>query len=453
MIISAKKLKLNDLRADFDSLVNRKGFNTIEESFDSTMGMESKSKSQSAVHVEYSLQRHLREMFGRDGINSNSIASHPDFYALAQSNDTINQYICPIFIDIVGSTRLSLKYDLEFVYKFKNAVIQACIEVIRTFDGYVHRIMGDAVLGFFGGSNISKEQAALDCINATVMLNVVLDKVIRPWLKSEKEDFEEVHDFGFRIGCNFGDDNEVLWGNYGYGNVGEVSPTGFPIDLAAKLQGLSSKNKAMLGQGLLEILNFPEDFTSIKNSTKSGEKVQIPYIVPNYVINGKEINYIMRVLNFDNYIAGLPIGTYLKESISTKIKYNPSINLDVIVEKTNGEKINFCQGGNIIDRGSSINFSIRILSETHLGFPLRVRFRKINQLGFKNEENLLDEENHIEKFEQIVNKTNKTGLVKNFEVRNFSRQCEFKGVHQFQCEVLNKENYLIFRDVVNVPIK
>lgn len=453
MIIPTKKVKINDLRADFESLVYRKEISNIEESFDSTMGLESMHKSESIVHTEYSLQRHLREMFGRSGVNTNSIASHPDFYSLAQNNDTINQYICPIFIDIVGSTRLSLKYDLEFVYKFKNAVIQACIEVIRTFDGYVHRIMGDAVLGFFGGSNISKEQAALDCINATVMLNVVLDKVIRPWLKSEKDDFEEVHDFGFRIGCNFGDDKEVLWGNYGYGNVGEVSPTGFPIDLAAKLQGLSSKNKAMLGQGLLNIINFPTDFTTIKTSTRSGDKIQLPYIIPNYSINGKEINYIMRVLNFDNYIAGLPIETYLKETISTRIKNHASIKLEVIVEKPNGEKINFRRENNFIDKGSNITFNVSMLSETHLGFPLKVRFKKINQLGFNNEDDLLEEDAHIESFDCTVNKISKPGQIRNFEVRSFNRDCKFKGIHQFQCEVFNKENHLIFKDTVNVPIK
>ncbi|WEV50103.1 hypothetical protein OZX61_11945 (plasmid) [Acinetobacter sp. ESL0695] len=139
-----------------------------------------------APQPEYQIQKPLRKYFDKPGFNYTTIAQHPDFINLKYSDELVNQYICSMFIDIKGSTRLSLKYDLPFVYKFKNAVIQACIEVIRSFDGYVHRIMGDAVLGFFGSSNITKEQAILDCMNCAAMLKIVLEQNIQPWLREEE---------------------------------------------------------------------------------------------------------------------------------------------------------------------------------------------------------------------------------------------------------------------------
>src|SRR5690606_17225382 len=99
---------------------------------------------------------------------------------------TVNQYVSTLFIDIKGSTRLSLLYDLEFIYKFKNAVLQTCIEIVRSFDGYVHRLMGDALMAFFGSQRMDKEQAAIDSINCALMCKLTLEKAIKPWLEKQK---------------------------------------------------------------------------------------------------------------------------------------------------------------------------------------------------------------------------------------------------------------------------
>ncbi|WEV50087.1 adenylate/guanylate cyclase domain-containing protein (plasmid) [Acinetobacter sp. ESL0695] len=294
-----------------------------------------------APQPEYQIQKPLRKYFDKPGFNYTTIAQHPDFINLKYSDELVNQYICSMFIDIKGSTRLSLKYDLPFVYKFKNAVIQACIEVIRSFDGYVHRIMGDAVLGFFGSSNITKEQAILDCMNCAAMLKIVLEQNIQPWLREEKPDFEDIQDFGFRIGCNFGDDHEVLWANYGYGSTGEVSPTGLPVDLAAKLQGLSSKNNSMIGQGILEFFNWPKNFSQVKTRKQDGETIDILHVSPNYVKDGSPLNYMMRELDQKNYLQGLPIPTDIKQNLCNGIVHSNMITLKNRIISPTGEVYDF----------------------------------------------------------------------------------------------------------------
>ncbi|MGR2923148.1 adenylate/guanylate cyclase domain-containing protein, partial [Acinetobacter sp. 1125_18A] len=341
---------------------------------------------------QYKLQSQIREVFGKgNSLNLSTIADHPDFNSLVYGG-TKNQFITTMFVDIKGSTRLSLKYpdSLEFIYKFKNAVIKSCIEIIHAFDGHVHRIMGDAVLGFFGSSYVNKQQSILDCINAAAMLTVILEHTIKPWLQKQKMDFD-VKDFGFRVGCNFGDDEEVLWANYGFGTVGEVSPTGLPVDLAAKLQGLANKNQIMMGQGLLSFFNFPKDFSDIKQTQVDHNFESEEYISPNYSkADGTKLNYIMRLLKTHNYILGLPLPLELKAFITdSKVKANEKIipneffELSAEIKLHNQAPIKYYSNSKVIPKESQIK-AILTAKNINLNDFYKVIFYKKNQSGLND---------------------------------------------------------------------
>ena len=299
---------------------------------------------------EYVIQQYIRTLFDKPGINSGGIAQHPDFLTLALDNTTKNQYVSTLFIDIKGSTRLSLIYDLEFVYKFKNAVLQTCIEIVRSFDGYVHRLMGDALMAFFGSSSMDKEQAAIDSINCSLMCKLTLERAIKPWLERHKG--FDASTFGFRIGCNFGDDHEVLWGNYGFGYLGEVSPTGLPVDLAAKLQGLATKNEIMIGQGIIDFIRWPEEYSAIKTECRSGIDVPVKFVTPNYVKkDGNNLDYSMRLLGYENCLEYLPIDSEVKSSLKgSKYIDNPSIKLICQLKDSNGVLSNYVSGTKFLEK-------------------------------------------------------------------------------------------------------
>ena len=412
------------------------------------------------INNEYIIQQQVRPYFGRPGVNTQSIASHPDFqHLLSARGATFNQYICTVFIDIRGSTKLSLKYDLPFIYTFKNAVIQTCIELIRTFDGYVHRIMGDAILGFFGDSGTSKEEAVLDCLNCVSILNNTLTTVIQPWLANHKNDFD-VNDFGFRIGCDFGDDDDVLWGNYGYGKTGEISPTGFPVDIAAKLQALSRKNQIMLGQNLLQYINFPNEFSNIQVRKKNGIQIKCPIVTPNYLNkNGQEINYAMRELDITKYLEGIPIDTGVKQSFSSRIINNPNIRIEAKVRHKNGLISNFHANRflntritKVAQKGDVFGIDLQLNNNTQLLYPLVIKFIKVNHLGMCNDKELV-ETIHVEDIQvRTINFDNSRMHPKTFHSVSFERDCKYRGIHQVVCEVFNKNEKLIFRDIINVPI-
>ncbi|OYQ79107.1 hypothetical protein B9T12_04850 [Wohlfahrtiimonas chitiniclastica] len=407
---------------------------------------------------EYTLQKYLRGWFKKNkAINTTSIADHPDFADLIEG-EPIHQYITTVFIDIKGSTRLSLLYpDLKTIYVFKNAVIQACIEVIRSFDGYVHRIMGDAVLGFFGSKNTSKPQSILDCMNCVSILTVVLNEMIKPWLKTHRPEFDPNH-FGFRIGCDFGDDNDVLWGNYGYGKVGEISPTGLSVDLASKLQNLAQKNQIMIGEGILKYFNFPETFTFIQQTQKNGKSKDEKFVTPNYTChNGQLLNYMMRGLNIPKYLLGLPLPIDFKDQYialpdQEKIIKNGSFIIEAKIRQPNDNKTeHYISNSEVVKKGSTIFVCLKATSQLALTKKFLVKFTKTNHSGFDNEPELiemLDPEQEDFIYDEI----------KGYDVCNtnasFSRSCSYKGIHEIKCEVLDSQSRtVIFRDYIYVPIE
>lgn len=64
-------------------------------------------------------------------------------------------------------------------------------------------------MAFFGRSDISKEDAIADAINAASTLRLILMDYIFPSLN---EDIGEKIDLGVRIGLDYGSEEEVIWG-------------------------------------------------------------------------------------------------------------------------------------------------------------------------------------------------------------------------------------------------
>jgi adenylate cyclase len=393
---------------------------------------------------EYVIQGSLRPWFDKQGINTGGIAQHPDFSSLAVNNTTVNQYVSTLFIDIKGSTRLSLLYDLEFIYHFKNAVLQTCIEIVRSFDGYVHRLMGDALMAFFGSKAIDKEQAAIDSINCSLMCKLMLENAIKPWLS--RQDGFDSSSFGFRVGCNFGDDHEILWGNYGFGLLGEVSPTGLPVDLAAKLQNLANKNEIMIGQGIIDFIHWPEAYSAVKKENRKGVEIPINFITPNYIKkDGSNLDYSMRLLDYKACLEYLPISSSVKSNLNG-LKYidNSSIKFTCQVQDANGEWENYISGTRFLEKNLALVFNVEAVTASRLKFPLAVIFTKRNHgPGVPSDE-----------LEEIIKKdTIKKSKDNPFSRCSLDEGTSYRGLHTMGCDVRDSDGLLIYRNKIAVLIK
>ncbi|SOB75323.1 Adenylate and Guanylate cyclase catalytic domain-containing protein [Marinobacter sp. LV10R510-11A] len=405
----------------------------------------------SGPQEEFFLQKKIRPHFGKKGVNESAIGTHPDFIALEGTVNTLNHYACTLFVDIKGSTRLSLLYPLDFVFIFKNSVIQACVEVIRSFDGHVHRLMGDAVMAFFGGNHIEKEDAVADAINCSITLRAILEGSIKPWMEREGLDSK---DFGFRVGCDFGDDHEILWGSYGYQNVGEVSATGLPVDMASKLQGLAGKNQTMLGQGLLDFVNWPEKYCKIKMRGKEGERENLPTVTPNITNSeGDPLNYNMRILSYDKSLEFSALPRNFRESISgNSVKDHTELDYRCFTVKNN-EKIEYISASRFLEPHVSLIFEAGSRTNNRLSFPLKVVFKKVNHGAAVPEDERDIEQEGVVKYlkKQRVSQYNKSFAP--LSKVELSESTLYRGLHTMKCDIYDSNGALIFRDWIGVMIK
>lgn len=394
------------------------------------------------IREEFVTQRFIRGMFGKEGVNCTSIGSHPDFSAIEYDDSTVKQYICTIFFDIKGSTRLSLLYSLEEVFTIKNSMLKATIEIIRAFDGYVHRLMGDAVMAFFGSSFKTKEDAVIDAINCCMTLKMFMDQSVKPSL--EKMGFDTT-DFGFRVGCDFGKDDEVLWGAYGFDSVGEISPTGLPVDMASKLQSLADKNSVMLGQGLLDFIVWPDRYGKYKTS----KEVEIPYVTPNITqSNQKPLNYRMRMLDYTKTLALSALPIVNRSKYASSLQGCEHIEYKCLVVE-DGKEVEYISASRCLNKHLSLMFVVSISNAAPLSFPLQLNlFKRNNGRDVPESEGIETESLSKTIYTSIPNRINDNTSYK-VEVPESTL---YRGLHTMRCVVKDAYGLKVYENSIGVFI-
>lgn len=415
----------------------------------STIAVDSAISQLLGPQEEYKIQTLIRPFYGKVGVNSNMIGTPPDFINLENDRySTQKHYVVTLFVDIKGSTRLSLLYPLEEVYQFKNAVIQTCIETIRSLDGHVHRIMGDAVMAFFGGRSTQEEDAIADAINCSITLRALLEKSIKPFMEDNLE-WNTEH-FGFRVGIELGRREEVLWAAYGYAGVSEVTATGLQVDMASKLQGLANKNETMLGQGVLDFINWPEEYSRIKKKLVNGQEIEVKHIIPNLINScGEPLNYQMRLLEYTKSMRFSALPASEKETIpECTVKNHKHIGFKcyTIID---GDEQEYFSASCFLDKDIDLIFKVNIDTRVFRS-PVTVKFTKTN-----HGPDVPTDERDIPY--HYADKEIKTGQSRRYFqdfLKEFSipETTQYRGLHTMMCEVYAADG-LKYRNWIGVLIK
>lgn len=376
---------------------------------------------------QYSLQKIFRPLFGKGPAVKPSIGGHPDFDHLAGTKRQEKSPIVTLFMDIESSTRLGILYSPEDVQRIKNAFICIAIEIAKTFDGHIHRIMGDAVMVFFGSKKHKTENAVIDALNCAAILNYLVERIIIPQL--DAEGYKD--SFGIRIGIDYGSRENVLWSAYGYPGMEEVTATSFFVDVAAKLQHSAGRNQIMLGQSLLEHVDFPTLFTTNKTEIRGGEETPVLYLQPNHSNrDGKKVNYIQKVFLWEDYLYTTVLGQ--KDSAATGMTGNRGTDrITIRAEEYDKDKKN-CFGiygacTRILSKDRSIKFTIDI--EGGQSYPLYVACSVTNN---GNEAQKAEDMGHNRETEIIRIPQDGRGMTK-------WEQTAYRGLHFFNVDV--KTNY------------
>lgn len=206
----------------------------------------------------------LNEIVENSGLNSldRSLGGHPDFNHLSDEI-TMDSSIVTMFADLRNFTRYGLFLDKKLIRTLKQSVISSFIHIVHAYDGHVHNIPGDGLMVYFGGLDKPDDESAFNAYMAGSSLIYALENYINPILQNSYGFEDKLH---MRVGVEFG---EVVWGQFGLGNVSEVKATGFSVDFASKIQHLAETDEMRVGEKIYQLSPFAqESFSDTKVYTK-----------------------------------------------------------------------------------------------------------------------------------------------------------------------------------------
>ena len=169
-----------------------------------------------------------------------------------------------IYVDLVGSTKLSLRLPPEKLSVVISSFVQEMSYVISQCGGFVLKFSGDAVIGYFVGKG-SSLQAADDAVGcAESMLMVVRDGIN----KILTEEDTELPELEIKIGIDFGANTVVQYGSDEKNSL--VDLIGPSMNMAAKIQGLAQPNQIVVGKDVFDRSHpsVQQVFVDITNNVK-----------------------------------------------------------------------------------------------------------------------------------------------------------------------------------------
>jgi class 3 adenylate cyclase len=158
----------------------------------------------------------------------------PVITAPASQDTAERRQLTVMFCDLVGSTALAARHDVEDLREMIGAYHGAVTGGIRNFDGWVAKYMGDGVLAYFGYP-LAHEDDAERAVRAGL---AVVEAVRR---------LETIEPLQVRIGLATG--LVVVGDLIGEGSARERSVVGETPNLAARLQALAEPDAILIAAG------------------------------------------------------------------------------------------------------------------------------------------------------------------------------------------------------------
>jgi class 3 adenylate cyclase len=154
-----------------------------------------------------------------------------------------------MYADLVGSTKMSMVLPVERMAKIIKAFSHELSSVVESYNGFVLKYVGDAVIAFFpsGFNKYLSCDTAFQC--AKSMINVI-ENGINPILEKDKDNYPKL---GVKIAI---DEGENLVIQYGYDKSAPIDLIGYPMNVAAEIEeSLTGPNKISVGNNVYELLH------------------------------------------------------------------------------------------------------------------------------------------------------------------------------------------------------
>ncbi len=143
-----------------------------------------------------------------------------------------------LFCDVTGSTALAESMDPEAWTGIMNAAFEYLIEPIERYGGTVARLMGDAILAFFGAPTAHEDDP-----QRAVLAGLGIVEDIKPYREQLRND--KGIDFNVRVGINTG---LAVVGDVGSDTAGEYTAMGDAVNLAARMEQTAAPGTVQIAQ-------------------------------------------------------------------------------------------------------------------------------------------------------------------------------------------------------------
>jgi class 3 adenylate cyclase len=151
-----------------------------------------------------------------------------------------------MYADLVGSTKMSMNLPVEKMAKIIKAYSHEISSVVESYEGFVLKYVGDAVIAFFhvGFNKYLACDKSFQC--AKSMIDVI-DNGINPIF--EKDGYPEL---AVKIGIDEGENVAI---QYGFDKSAPIDLIGYPMNVAAKMTSLTGPNKISVGNNVFKLLH------------------------------------------------------------------------------------------------------------------------------------------------------------------------------------------------------
>jgi class 3 adenylate cyclase len=187
--------------------------------------------------------------------------------------------VTALFADVVGSTSLTSQMDAEDWTAIMNRAFDLIMPAIYHYEGTIARLMGDALLAFFGAPVAHEDDP-----QRAVRAGLDILATVAEYASEVRQQYGI--DFAMRIGLNTG---PVVVGEVGSNLVYEYTAMGDAINLAARLQSAARPMTVLIGENTYRFIAPLFECTDLGKINVKGiqEPVQVYEVKEAKTVPGK----------------------------------------------------------------------------------------------------------------------------------------------------------------------
>ncbi|RIK15993.1 MAG: guanylate cyclase, partial [Chloroflexi bacterium] len=159
-----------------------------------------------------------------------------------------------LFCDVKGSTALGDERDPEEILEIMNGAFDFLIEPVYRYEGTLARLMGDAILAFFGAPIAHEDDPERACLAALAM-----QEKIAEYAKQIKRT-HGIENFAVRVGINTG---LVVVGEVGSDLRVEYTAMGDAINLASRMEQSAEPGTIVIAENTARLARHAIELESL----------------------------------------------------------------------------------------------------------------------------------------------------------------------------------------------